>query len=55
MSYQGDIARALVLEIMEVLYKYEESILAITAVGCLEAAKIQLLHDQTEEYVRRKS
>jgi hypothetical protein len=55
MNYSGDIAKGMVLEIMEVLYKYQESVLAITALGCLEAAKLQLMAEQYDEFHRRKN
>ena len=54
MNYSGDIAKALVLEIMEVIYKYEESILPFTAIGCLEAAKLLMIDTQNQLYERNK-
>ena len=50
MNYQNDIAQGLVDEILEVVYKYSESVLTATAIGCLEIAKIQILNDQVTEY-----
>lgn len=49
MRYDGDIAQGLVNEIMELVYKYSESMLTATAIGCLEIAKIQILNDQVTE------
>jgi hypothetical protein len=49
MRYEGDIAQGLVDEIMELVYKYSESMLTATAIGCLEIAKMQILNDQVVE------
>jgi hypothetical protein len=49
MKYDAEIAQGLVDEILAVVYKYSESMLAATAVGCLEVAKMQLLADQINE------
>lgn len=49
MKYDGDIAQGLVNEILAVVYKYSESMLTTTAIGCLEIAKIQILNDQVTE------
>ena len=50
MNYESNIARGLVEDILNVIYKYEESITVATAVGCLEIAKIQLLDEQVSEH-----
>ena len=49
MKYDAEIAQGLVDEILNVVYKYSESMLTATAVGCLEVAKMQLLADQVDE------
>lgn len=49
MRYDGDIAQGLVDEIIALVYKYSESMLTATAIGCLEIAKIQILNDQVTE------
>ena len=49
MKYDGDIAQGLVDEILSVVYKYSESMLTATAIGCLEIAKTQILNDQVDE------
>ena len=49
MRYDKDIAQGLVDELMNVVYKYSESMLTATAIGCLEIVKIQILNDQAEE------
>lgn len=49
MKYDADIAQGLVDEIITVVYKYSESMLTSTAIGCLEIAKMQILTDQVDE------
>ncbi len=49
MNYDAEIAQGLVDEILAVVYKYSESMLSATAIGCLEVAKMQLLADQINE------
>ena len=49
MKYDADIAQGLVDEIIAVVYKYSESMLTATAVGCMEVAKMQILMDQVNE------
>lgn len=49
MKYDAEIAQGLVDEIVAVVYKYSESMLVATAVGCLEIAKVQILNDQVDE------
>ena len=49
MKYDADIAQGLVDEIINVVYKYSESMLTATAIGCLEVAKMQILTDQVNE------
>lgn len=49
MNYDAEIAQGLVDEILGVVYKYSESMLSATAIGCLEVAKMQLLADQINE------
>lgn len=49
MRYDGDIAQGLVDEIIAVVYKYSESMLTPTVIGCLEIAKMQILNDQVDE------
>ena len=48
MKYDGDIAQGLVDEIMALVYKYSESMLTATTIGCLEIVKIQILNDQVD-------
>ena len=49
MKYDAEIAQGLVDELINVVYKYSESMLTATAIGCLEIAKMQLLADQVSE------
>lgn len=49
MKYEAEIAQGLVDEIIAVVYKYSESMLSVTAIGCLEVAKMQILADQVNE------
>ena len=49
MNYEANLARGLVEELLNTIYKYEDSITVATAVGCLEIAKLQLLESQMEE------
>lgn len=49
MKYDAEIAQGLVDEIIKVVYKYSESMLSVTAIGCLEVAKMQILADQVSE------
>ena len=49
MKYDAEIAQGLIDEIIDLVYKYSESMLTATAVGCLEVAKMQILADQINE------
>jgi hypothetical protein len=49
MKYDSEIAQGLVDEILNVVYKYSESMLTSTAIGCLEIAKMHILTDQVDE------
>lgn len=48
MNYQGDIAHALVEEILDVIEKYHDTMMVATALGCLDIVKHQLLLDHIE-------
>ena len=45
---QGKLAVGLVDEILEVVYKYEESLYTSTVIGCLEIVKQQIINDTME-------
>ena len=49
MKYDAEIAQGLVDELIAVVYKYSESMLTATAIGCMEVAKMQILNDQITE------
>jgi hypothetical protein len=49
MKYDANIAQALVDEVLELLHKYDESVLLPTVLGCLDIVKMQLLQDQMDE------
>jgi hypothetical protein len=42
---QGKVAGGLVEELLEVIYKYEESLYMATVLGCLDLVKQQLIKD----------
>jgi hypothetical protein len=45
---QGKVAGGLVDELLEVIYRYEESLYMATVIGCLEFVKQQLINDGLE-------
>ena len=49
MSYQGGLAQGLVDELLEVIHKYDETMVLPTALGCLDLAKQQLIQEHMEE------
>lgn len=49
MNLSGQIAQGLVEEIMEVVHKYDDTMLLPTALGCLDIAKMMLLEESMEE------
>ena len=49
MNYTGDIAQALVDELLAVVHKYDDTLLVPTALGCLDLAKLQLLQEHMED------
>ena len=46
MNFEPNLAEALVEDILDAVYKYHDTITLITAVGCLELAKAELLEAQ---------
>jgi hypothetical protein len=48
-DYQGSLSQKLVDELLEVVHRYDETMMLPTAVGCLEIAKAQLLLDHMED------
>jgi hypothetical protein len=49
MLNQGKVAGGLVDELLEVIYKYEETLYMSTVIGCLELVKQQLINESMEE------
>lgn len=43
MDYEENLTQALVEELLETIFKYEESITVATALGCLEIVKAELM------------
>ena len=49
MSYGEKITQGLVDELLEVIHKYDETMLLPTALGCLDIVKAQLIQEAQEE------
>ena len=49
MNYMGNIAQALVDELLEVVHKYDETMVLPTALGCLDLVKAQLILEHQDE------
>lgn len=49
MNYAGPIAQSLVDELLEVVHKYDETMVLPTALGCLDLVKAQLIQDHMDE------
>lgn len=47
--YVGDLADSLTEELMEVIRRYDESLLVPTVIGCLELVKQQIIVNHIEE------
>ena len=47
-DYQGSLSQKLVDELLEVVHRYDETLMVATAIGCLEIAKAQVLLDHME-------
>ncbi len=45
MNFEPNLAQGLVDELLNVIYKYSDSMMVVTAIGCLEVVKVQLLED----------
>jgi hypothetical protein len=46
---QGKVASGLVVEMLELIHKYDESLYMATVIGCLELVKQQLINDSLED------
>ena len=49
MNYAGDLAQGLVDELLATIYKYEETMVLPTVLGCLEIVKQQLISEHAED------
>ena len=49
MNYSGNLTQALVDELLEVVHKYDDTLLLPTALGCLDLAKLQLIQDHMDD------
>jgi hypothetical protein len=49
MNYAGDLAQGLVDELLATIYKYEETMVLPTVLGCLEIVKQQLINEHMED------
>ena len=49
MNYGGKITQGLVDEILEVIHKYDDTMMLATALGCLEIVKQQLIQENMED------
>jgi hypothetical protein len=48
-DYQGSLSQKLVDELLEVVHKYDETLMVVTALGCLDLVKLQLLQEHMED------
>ena len=46
---QGKLADALLKELMEVIYKYDESMYMVSVLGVLRLVEVQLIEDHSDE------
>ena len=49
MTYVGKLSDGLVHEILQVIHKYDETMVLPTALGCLEIVKQQLIQKHMED------
>ena len=49
MNYSGDLAQGLVDELLEVIHKYDETMVLPTVLGCLDLVKQQLIVEHMED------
>ena len=49
MTYVGKLADGLVQELLQVIHKYDETMVLPTALGCLEIVKQQLIQEHMED------
>lgn len=49
MSYDANIAQGLVDEVLDLLHKYDDSLLLPTVLGCLDIVKMQLIAEHMDD------
>ena len=49
MKYVGDLAQGLVDDLLDVIHKYDETMIVPTVLGCLEVVKHQIIADSMED------
>lgn len=49
MTYVGKLSDGLVQELLQVIHKYDETMVLPTALGCLEIVKQQLIQEHMED------
>ena len=49
MNYAGELAQGLVDELLSVIYKYEETMVLPTVLGCLDLVRHQLINEHMED------
>lgn len=49
MAFQGQIAQGLVDELLQVVHKYDETMVLPTALGCLDLVKAQLIQEHMDK------
>ena len=47
-KYHDSVTNGLVEELLQTIYRYSDTMLVATAVGCLELAKMQLIAEQED-------
>jgi hypothetical protein len=48
-DYQNYLAQRLVDQVLDVIHKYDETLMLATVLGCLDIVKAQLLQDHMED------
>lgn len=48
MSYEKTLATGLVDELLDLIHKYDDTLMAVTVIGALEVVKQQIIMDQME-------
>jgi hypothetical protein len=48
-DYQNNLTQRLVDQVLDVIHKYDETLMLATVLGCLDIVKSQLLQDHMED------